>query len=438
MKLDYDYFEKIIAYKAITDAVYLTSIADYVKPEYFEDKNIAFYFKIVNEFYDTRNKLPTFTEIKTYLTNEPLRKGFKKLLESFKELDELIDIDELYFNTERFLRERSTLQTMIEAADAMSKGEIDPTAIYDKFSTCCSINLVTDTGIELFRDRNKIVDNLLREDATISSKWPWLDEALGGGFRSDGKSFYVFAGQANIGKSIFLGNVAANIAEQGKSVLVISLEMSEMVYAERIASNVTKIPMKDFKYNAPLLREALESQQTKVPAGKIFIKEFPPSTVTPKQIGAFIKKLKDSGEKIDAVVIDYVNLLHTSFGSNSYERIKHICEQIRALSYIFKCPFISATQLNRGGYDTENPGMDNLSESIGLAATADVILSIYQNEEDLEMGIIRLGMMKNRYGPRGMTQAMRIEYLTLTITQSDEEEETMRDEDISLMEQFAD
>jgi replicative DNA helicase len=211
-----------------------------------------------------------------------------------------------------------------------------------------------------------------------------------------------------------------------------------MVYAERIASNVTKIPMKDFKYNAPLLREALESQQTKVPAGKIFIKEFPPSTVTPKQIGAFIKKLKDSGEKIDAVVIDYVNLLHTSFGSNSYERIKHICEQIRALSYIFKCPFISATQLNRGGYDTENPGMDNLSESIGLAATADVILSIYQNEEDLEMGIIRLGMMKNRYGPRGMTQAMRIEYLTLTITQSDEEEETMRDEDISLMEQFAD
>lgn len=438
MKLDYDYFEKIIAYKAITDPVYLTSIADYVKPEYFEDKNIAFYFKVVNEFYDTRNKLPTFTEIKTYLTNEPLRKGFKKLVESFRELDSLIDTDELYFNTERFLRERSTLQTMIEAADAMSKGDIDPAALHDKFSECCSINLVTDVGIELYRDREKIIDNILRDDATISSKWPWLDEALGGGFRTDGKAFYVFAGQANIGKSIFLGNVAANIAEQGKSVLVISLEMSEMVYAERIASNVTKIPMKDFKYNAPLLREALGDQQKRVPEGKIFIKEFPPSTVTPKQIGAFIKKLKDSGERIDAVVIDYVNLLHTTFGSNSYERIKHICEQVRALSYIFKCPFISATQLNRGGYDTENPGMDNLSESIGLAATADVILSIYQTEEDLEMGIIRLGMMKNRYGPRGMTQAMIIEYLTLTITQSSEAEETMREEDISVMDMFAD
>jgi replicative DNA helicase len=437
MKLDYDYFEKIIAYKAITDAVYLTSIADYVKPEYFEDKNIAFYFKVVNEYYEKRNKLPTFTEIKTYLINEPLRKGFKKLLESFKEIDAAIDKDELYQNTEQFLRERSALQTMIETADAMANGTIDPMTIYSKFETCCSINLVTDLGLDMYKDINKLIDNILRVDSTLSSGWPWLDDAIGGGFRADGKGLYIFAGQANIGKSIFLGNVAANIAEQGKNVLVISLEMSEMVYAERIASNVTKIPMKDFKYNAPLLREALEEKRDSG-TGKIFIKEFPPSTVTPKQIAAFIKKLKDTGEQIDAVVIDYVNLLHTTFGSNSYERIKHICEQVRAMSYIFACPFISATQLNRGGYDSENPGMDNLSESIGLAATADVILSIYQNEEDLELGIIRLGMMKNRYGPRGMTQAMVIEYLTLTITQSSEQEESMRDEDISLMEHFSD
>lgn len=436
MKLDYDYFEKIIAYKAITDAVYLTAIADFIRPEFFEDKNIATYFKIVNEFYDKRQKLPTFTEIKTYLVNEPLRKGFKKLVEGFRELESNIDEAELYQNTEQFLRERSALQTMIETADAMSNGSIDPMEIYSKFETCCSINLVTDVGLELYRDINKLIDNILKVDAVIPSKWPWLDNAIGGGFRADGKALYVFAGQANIGKSIFLGNVAANIAEQGKNVLVISLEMSEMVYAERISSSVTKIPMKDFKYNAPLLREALQEQGKK--SGKIFIKEFPPSTMTPKQIAAFIKKLKDSGEQIDAVVIDYVNLLHSTFGSNSYERIKHICEQVRAMSYIFACPFISATQLNRGGYDTENPGMDNLSESIGLAATADVILSIFQNEEDMELGIIRLGMMKNRYGPRGMTQAMIIEYTTLSIEQSDEEEETMRDEDVSVMEMFAD
>ena len=90
------------------------------------------------------------------------------------------------------------------------------------------------------------------------------------------------------------------------------------------------------------------------------------------------------------------------------------------MSYLFECPIISATQLNRAGFDQDNPDLATISESIGLAATADVIVSIYQNEEDRELGIIRLGMMKNRYGPRGTTQAMRINYSTLSIEEADD------------------
>ena len=72
--------------------------------------------------------------------------------------------------------------------------------------------------------------------------------------------------------------------------------------------------------------------------------------LTPKQLTAFVKKFQDSGECVDAIVIDYVNLLHSTIGSNSYERVKYICEQVRAMSYIFKCPIISATQLNKSGF----------------------------------------------------------------------------------------
>lgn len=90
------------------------------------------------------------------------------------------------------------------------------------------------------------------------------------------------------------------------------------------------------------------------------------------------------------------------------------------MSYLFNCPIISATQLNRSGFDQDNPDLATISESIGLAATADVITSIYQNDEDREMNIVRLGMMKNRYGARGMTQAMSIDYSTLTVEQTDD------------------
>jgi len=154
--------------------------------------------------------------------------------------------------------------------------------------------------------------------------------------------------------------------------------------------------------------------------GKIFIKEFPPATITANQLKAFVKKFQEQGIKLDAIVLDYLNLMHSPVGNNSYERIKHVTEQVRAMSYLFNCPIISATQLNRAGFDTDNPDLATISESIGLAATADAIISIFQNEEDRGIGVIRLGMMKNRYGPRGITQAMRIDYNTLTIEQADD------------------
>lgn len=436
MPIDHDHFSTILAYKSLTDASYLSAIADHVKPEFFDNENIATIFKIVNDFYEKRGKIPTSTEIKSYLTTDPLKKGFKKLVESFKDIDKNLDENELYENTEIFLREASVYHTMLEVAKGVSSGELEPSEILCKFEKCCNINLNVDRGFEIYSGINRLVDDILNIESTISTKWEWLDRALDGGWQEIGKALYIFAGQANIGKSIFLGNVAANIAEQNKTVLVVTLEMSEMLYAKRICSNITKIPMREFKTSTQMLRDSLMDEKKKLPKSKIFIKEFPPSTITPRQLYSFIKKLEDSGETIDAIVIDYVNLLHSPQGSNSYERVKYLCEQIRAMSYMFNCPVISATQLGRNSFNVDNPGMEGISESIGVAATADVILSIFQSDEDQEMGIIRLGMMKNRFGMRGMTQAMTIDYNTLSISQSGEAEEIMDDEELSFLDKL--
>jgi archaellum biogenesis ATPase FlaH len=437
MKIDLDSYERLIAYRALTDSTYLNAIADYVKPEYFENQNIAKYFEIVTTFYEKRKVLPTLTEVKTYLTSDVLKKGFKSLVESFKDIEKKLDKNELYQNTEQFLKERATAYQIGLIADDFEETTRNPSKVLAAFEEVCKICLDIEKGLEIYRDVDLIIDDILNVDSCIPSGWEWLDEALDGGWREDGKALYMFAGQANIGKSIFLGNVAASIAKQDKTVLVISLEMSEMLYAKRIASNVTKIPMRDFKDNTHSLRSSLMDEKKALPKSKIFIKEFPPSTVTSNQLSAFIKKLIDSGEHIDAIVIDYLSLLTTSVGSNSYEKILHICEQVRAMSYIFKCPIISAVQLGRQDFNKDNPGMEGIAGSIGIAATADVIMSIFQSEEDMEMGIIKLGMMKNRFGPRGMIQAMKIDYPTLTISQSSEESEIMDDDEMSLLEKFS-
>ena len=414
-KLNLDYFENVLMYNALTDSGYLSTIADIVQPEYFKSKDIANVFTIIKDFNDKRNELPTTTEIKQYLVTEEQKDSFKRLVTSFSEIDKNINKDELIENTEQFLKEKAVYHTMLKAAEDISAGDVDTSVILDKFEKSCNISLVTDLGLGVKTNIDDIIADLTTVEDKIPSTWEWLDDSLDGGFLRAGKSLYVFAGETNIGKSIFLGNIASNIAKQGKNVLLITLEMSELLYARRICTNISKIPMKEMAVNGSSLRAAI----TESP-GNIYIKEFPPSTITPNTIKAFAKKFTDQGIKLDAIVIDYLNLIHSPIGNNSYERIKNVTEQVRAISYVSNCPIISATQLNRAGFDQDNPDLATISESIGLAATADVIMSIFQNDEDRDLGIIRLGMMKNRYGPRGMTQPMRIDYSTLTIEQADD------------------
>ena len=418
-KLDLDYFETVIAYKSLTDETYLASIIDYIKPIYFKNKDIKAVFTIIRDFYEKRNAKPTITEIKAYLTTDDLKLSLKNVVSLFSSFDKNINADELSANTETFLKEKSVYHTMMEVVDDINKNEVDTSRILEKFEKACSLSLTTEIGLDLFVDIDKVITDLNSNEKYIPSKWKWLDDKIGGGFLEEGRALYMFAGETNIGKSIFLGNVAVNIASQGKTVLLVSLEMPELIYAKRLCSSVSKIPLGQLKVESETLKSQINEYCVENPNSKIIIKEFPPATITANHLRAFVKKLIQKGIKIDAIVLDYVNLLRAPIGDSSYERIKVCTEQLRALSYTFSCPIISATQLNRDGYETTDPGLKTISESIGLAMTGDVILSIWQEDTDKELGVIKMGFMKNRFGPNFGHCAMRIDYSTLTITEDE-------------------
>jgi replicative DNA helicase len=412
-------FETIVAYHMLTDEEYLGTIVDVLDYRFFKNKHIGSIVKIIAEFFLLRGEAPTLTEIKSYLTTDKLTESFKVVVNSFKTIDKKFNRDELFENTERYLKEKAVYQTMLDVVDEYNNKKIDTAAVLDKFEAACSITMAGDMGMEFFTQIDDHINDLEKEEKYIPSNWEWLDRRLGGGFLESGRSLYLFAGQTNIGKSIFLGNIACNIAEQGKTVVLISLEMSELMYAKRISSNITQLPINNLQNTSPEVKKKVTSYKSTRPDTRLIIKEFPPNAVTASQIGVYLKKLANKGIKPDAVVLDYINLLNCPIGNNSYERVKHAAEQVRALSYTFNCPFITATQINRSGINEHNPGVENISESIGLAATADCIMSIWQEEGDVDLGVIRLGMVKNRYGQNFGTCTMAIDYSTLTLAQAE-------------------
>jgi len=420
-KIDHDFFESVIVYRALKDETYLASIIDFIKPIYFKDSDIKVIFNIIKEYFQRRNACPTLTEIKSCLTTNELKDSYKRVVDKIKDIDKNINNDELFQNTETFLKEKAVYHTMLEVVE---KPGMDASLILEKFESSCNISLTTETGLDLLNDVDKLIDNLSSQINYIPTGWNWLDEKISGGFLQDGRALYVFTGETNIGKSIFLGNVAVNIAKQGKSVLLVSLEMPEVVYAQRISANITKIPLSKLRTELPTLKQSLEDYAGNNPEAKILIKEFPPSTITVGYLQSYIKKLRNQGLKFDAIVLDYVNLLTYPGDGNSYEKVKKITEQVRALTYIFNCPIITATQVNRSGFGVSDPGMETISESSGLAMTADVIMSIWQEPTDRELGVIKMGMMKNRFGQNFGQCILRIDYSTLTLTEDEHVNDT--------------
>jgi|TARA_B110000967_G_C18875569_1_gene558071 replicative DNA helicase len=418
-KIDLDYFEKVLIYKSLTDERYLADIISHVEPSIIANKNIKVIFTIIKDFYNKRGVPPTTTELKTYLVNDEVKDAFRSVAGVFSEIDKNLNKDELLENTERYLKERSIYHTMMDVAEDITQGKVDTSYILERFEKSCQIDLKNDIGLDLFENIDTLIDEITTDQPVIPTLWPWLDEKLDGGFKSNGRAFYVFAGQTNVGKSIFLGNIAANMSRQGKNVVIISLEMSDIMYGCRVVSDVTKIPIANLADEAVTLKHTITEMNKSPNNGKILIKEFPPNTISSQQIASYIKTLQLKGIKIDAIVLDYINLIKGSMNTNMYERIKSAAEEIRALTYKFNCPIISATQLNRTGYDVDTPKLDSIGESIGLAATADVIVGITQSDEDKELNIINIHMMKNRFGQNFGSNQMRMDFKTLTVHEDD-------------------
>ena len=414
-------FERVMLYNCLTDRTYLETIIPFTKPSFFDNEKNRSVFSYLISYFTEYSKVPNITELKIHLPEAEKRQILKDVILTFEKLDKTYDKDVLLKITEKFLKEKTVLQTVQKTSVEIQAGNVDAPQILKDFEKACNISLIENVGFDYLESIDAHCEDLKKIDKTISTGWKWLDEKLGGGFLKTGKAIYVFAGATNTGKSIFLGNIATNVLAQNKTVLLITLEMSEHVYSKRISAQLSKIPINGLVDSIEPLRGSLKGFKTKHSDAKLVIKEFSPRSVTPLQIKGYIQRLIRNGISPDLIVLDYLTLLACpEKGRNSYESGQLIAEQLRGLTYEFECPLVTAVQLNRSGYNQKAPDVDTTSESMGIPQTADVQISIWLETEDFDLGVIHYALVKNRFGPRGCSSILDIDYSTLSLRDPDE------------------
>ncbi len=429
-KIDNDFFEYVIAYNSLFNMEYTSTIVDFFKPEYFTNNDVKRVLELVFDFYKKRNVLPNLSEIRMFITTDADKEAFKTMLQTFKTLDKKYNIDELYVNTEKFFREKAVYNAILKVSDDYVNNKTqDVTSVYKMFESACNISLVDNIGFDYFEKIDEHIEDLRKIDKTLSTGWKWLDKRINGGFLKNGRALYVFTGFTNVGKSIFLGNITLNLLKENNTVLLITLEMPETIYCKRTSSQLSEIPFSELTNRLDDLKTNIMEFKKNHFNTKLIVKEFPPHTITINHLNAFIQKLKRKNFKFDAIVVDYINLFQpTKSTGKKHEDVQSIAEQLRALSYQYNVPIISASQLNRSSAGVEDPGIEKISESLGLSMTVDAQFSIWTSDEEKAVGIIHMGIQKNRFGPAYGSTTMRINYDNLVVEEIAEENQTSTDD----------
>ena len=407
MTVNTEQLERLL-FKGLTeDENLLALLGDKFTSQIFSDKVLQEVSNFYYRFYQKFARLPKEEEVKLFYSYEQYKNYYEPVQRvlvntNYGEVDKNL----LYSEFEKFIKERNALLVLNEIVDNISnkkKDALEPAVLVQKFEEVSNISLCDLHVFDLQSDVGEYYREVSDSDKRLSTGYREIDKLTNGGILADGKFVGVIFGETNMGKSIMLTNFATNAVRQGKNALIISLELSEILYATRTYADLYDMPISQLNFMQEELQQKISSHPN---YGKLYVKEFPPGTVTVEQVSGFIENLLRKGYHFDLVCVDYLTLLSAPKADNSNEAGKELTRKLRALTYKFNFPIMTAAQLNRDGFDSV-PSNKNAAEAIAIPQECDFAIGIFQQKEDKEQNIMRVKCTKSRLGSNDWTIQLR-------------------------------
>jgi replicative DNA helicase len=333
--------------------------------------------------------------------------------------------------TKKFIKTKRIINAFVECSDLLEEHKHEE--IYKIMKSAFEISFDETMGIEYF---SGMEDRLSRSGLTqeiIPTGYKSLDSRIGGGYRR--KSMFVFAGSSNVGKTLVLNDAASTLAYIGYNVLYLSLELSEDYIQQRTDAKFANVPIEDINIDpaeairkAIARREQLKKEGKKL--GKLIYKEYSPNTISSNDISALIRNLEiHQNFKPDFIIIDYLKLVKPNgkaFSDNTYGKIVTVCEELRGLAFEHNACVLSAAQTGRQSYNQSSVGMEDIADSIGIAQTVDVLVTLARTSELDEDNSIIISIAKSRFSRNGGSFLAKVNYTYMKII--DEVSDSIRNE----------
>lgn len=232
---------------------------------------------------------------------------------------------------------------------------------------------------------------------------------------------YIIGGTSNIGKSNFMINLITNAISQsltdpdsvflyitGENLISESLERSYCCF-----TGEPHVDMVDKLLNNPTftLKHGINNVLNRVKSN-IIMRYIKPNVTTAQHVANLIDEAKQFGN-LKAVYLDYLDLTTSGMHVDDLRLdLGKACQCYKDMAVDNEIPFITATQLNRSGYDKEaEPTLASMSESMKKVDNADFVLFLqpfstpmitfpFQGQAKT-CKVIKMTVLKNRGGEVG-------------------------------------
>jgi len=388
------------------DDNYCRKVIPYLKVSYFQDHAHRLVYTLIHEYVNKYNKLPTKDSLLVDLTtrsqiSEDEFKGATAVISAWD--GAVQDIDWLLDQTEKFCQDRAIYNAIYQSIQIMDdKKEKKPrTVIPDLLQEALAVSFDSHIGHDYIQDAEKRWDFFHQTEHRVPFDLEMLNTITDGGLKR--KTLNVIAGGVGFGKTQMMCHFAAANLTLGKNVLYITLEMSEEEIANRIDANLIDVELEFIQsMDKPTYLKRITNLRDKT-VGRLIIHEYPTGQAGSANFRHLLHELKIKHNFVpDILYVDYLNICASSriqFNGRIglYEYVKMIAEELRGLAVEHNIPVFSATQVNREGFKSSDPGMDNTAESFGLPATVDMLLVIIQSDDLHQLNQVMIKQLKNRY-----------------------------------------
>jgi replicative DNA helicase len=381
---------------------FAASIVDVIEPKYFDNQYFKLIMQIIKEYYIKYEHTPSYNTLEQLIKSEvssPMAQ--KMVLDMVEQIKEAPSEGEIFVQEKalKFCKQQELQKVMGKAQKIIDKGDFES---YDHLEEMVREALQVgevDTGTaDVFAN----LDDVLEEDFRhpIPMGIPGIDNLLKGGMAKG--ELGVILAPTGVGKSTLLTKISNHAFNLGYNVLQIFFEDNPKIIQRKHFTLWTEIAPDLLSLHKDKVMDKIKDIRENTP-NKLILKKLPSDTLTMNQIKNQIRKMTAEGNKVDMVVLDYIdcvvpdkNLGDEWKSEGSVMRgFESMCHELDLVGW-------TATQGNRSSISSDVVTTDQMGGSIKKAQVGHVIISVAKSLQQKEMNLATIAITKSRIGKDGV------------------------------------